>query len=150
MTCHIFGALAHFCKTMHKTLLSKIVFIEEAVCKKKERTICFFDNFQKPSEPHSMGKYILTLQLDFSKNPVLKKVWHWTVWQSLCVTVANNLDHKLVTLWETVKKISFLLILRQNYVAMNKNFVHFLDWDDFKSRYVHCKCLQTNDRWTNV
>ena len=57
MTCHIFGALAHFCKTMHKTLLSKIVFIEEAVCKKKERTICFFDNFQKPSEPHSMGKY---------------------------------------------------------------------------------------------
>ena len=73
MTCHIFGALAHFCKTMHKTLLSKIVFIEEAVCKKKERTICFFDNFQKPSEPHSMGKYILTLQLDFSKNPVLEK-----------------------------------------------------------------------------
>ena len=94
MTCHIFGALAHFCKTMHKTLLSKIVFIEEAVCKKKERTICFFDNFQKPSEPHSMGKYILTLQLDFSKNPVLEKI---------CVTLANNLDHKLVRVWETVK-----------------------------------------------
>ena len=87
MSCHIFGALAHFCKTMHKTLLSKIVFIEEAVCKKKERTICFFDNFQKPSEPHSMGKYILTLQLDFFKKPVSsEKFWHRTV---LTVTLCH-------------------------------------------------------------